>query len=271
MKGIVTGAAGTIGQVLMKGLAKDHGIVGIDCRDAPGVTVLDLADPNKATRDRLMELFGDAEFVIHLAWDTREGGTKLHEVFTDSETGIAHDDNRVMGEHVLWAAHRAKVRRFIFASSVHAMLGHIPSYKYPESLTDRKRHEMLHRPKIAARKPPKPSGGVYGASKIYFEALGYSFAQTYGMEFIAIRFGNVRKDDSPKRSEYPFYISHRDCVQFVELCLMTPIWTQPEQVHHWICTAVSEDKCCPFSLNDERYYLGYGPQDGTPCPFNMVQ
>jgi nucleoside-diphosphate-sugar epimerase len=270
MQIMITGAGGTIGKVLMEGLSH-HDVVGIDRLVGPYIVPLDLTDRSRTAVYKLEQLLRGADAVIHLAWDTREHSTKLDELFTDAETASAHQKNVAMSEHILWAAHRAHVRRFIFGSSVHAMLGYVPGYTYPESLENMELHTALHRPlKISTRKHPKPSGGVYGASKIYVESLGYSFALTHGMEFVAIRFGNVREDNDPKKSEYPFYLSHRDCVQFIELCLTTSL-QPPGQVPYAIFTAVSDNACCPFSLNDERYYLGYGPQDGTPCPFDMAQ
>lgn len=265
MKILVTGAAGTIGTVLMDGLAKDHELIGVDRVAAPGVTMLDLADRGEATLTTLGRLFVDVETVIHLAWDTKESTTKLDEIFTDPEHATAHRDNLWVGESLLWAAHQAGVRRFIFASSVHAALGHVAGYEYPISQDHREHHDVLHRDqKISVRNGPAPSGGVYGATKAYFESLGYSFAKTHGVEFVAIRFGNVRRDDSAKDSEYPLYLSHRDCVQFVLKCLTT------ELPPHSIFFAISDNACNPFSQYCEKAILGYSPRDGTLCPFGMA-
>ena len=89
--------------------------------------------------------------------------------------------------NVLQAAARAKVRRFVFASSssVYGLgVGEGP---------------------VSEQEPAKP-GDLYGAAKLYVEALGQEMAEATGMQFIALRIATVvgpgaRNTASPWRSE----------------------------------------------------------------------
>ena len=203
MKILITGIAGTIGNTLKNGLSKEHDVVGIDLVPGVGVTdLVDLTDRSPQTLARLDELFRGVEAVIHLALSSKAGGTKLDEVYTDLETRQADQVNKTMGEDVLWTAHNAGVGRFIFPSSVHAALGGVPGYRDPRAMNAEEHRRVFHRPKVSARHVYAPSGGAYGATKIYLEMMGYNFAFTHGMPFVGVRFGNVRKDDDPNESDF---------------------------------------------------------------------
>jgi NAD+ dependent glucose-6-phosphate dehydrogenase len=100
----VTGAAGTIGRRLCADLAQDHDVIGIDLRDA-GV-IADVQD-----LDALVAAFDGCETVVHLAG--------VVSVTTSWEQ--THGPNIAGTYNAFEAAHRAGVKRVIFASSNHAV------------------------------------------------------------------------------------------------------------------------------------------------------
>lgn len=243
MRVLITGAAGTIGKVLMKVLSKKFDVVGIDKVSADGVVNIDMITDtrgfNEATRGM--------DAAVHLAWDLKENMTALSPVL---------DENKKMAELFFDSALESGVKRVIIASSVHASLGHI-RYKHPGITAD---HALLHRKrKIGVDAGVWPLG-IYGASKVYIEALGRVYASR-GMQVIAVRFGNVTKDDS--HGEYPFWLSHRDCVQFVEKCL-----TAEKLPDYSVFFAISNNTCNPFDIGHAKRLLGYAPEDDSPCPEN---
>jgi nucleoside-diphosphate-sugar epimerase len=89
MKILITGAAGTIGSVLLKCLSENHNVVGIDKIPSDNIVTLDIVNEH----ERLRELTENVDVVIHLAWDMKESGTALGvfaEEFGRSDTGGLH-------------------------------------------------------------------------------------------------------------------------------------------------------------------------------------
>lgn len=245
MKIVITGAGGVIGNVLMKNLSNAHEIFGIDKKEGADLHVCDII----REEEKIVGFLQDVSIVIHLAWDARESGINLRP---------ACEENKRMGEIVFDAARKAGVERFILASSVHVSLGHIPHYQYPEN---KESHQELHaKKKIMADQHFYPLG-TYGASKVYLEALACAYANR-GTRVVVARFGNVTQDDT--HGEYPFWLSHGDCVQFIEKCVTSKNIPQFSTFF-----AVSNNVCNPFDLTEAKKVLGYIPRDGTSCPWSI--
>jgi uronate dehydrogenase len=194
MRVLVTGAAGRIGRVVVVGLSdRGHDVVGLDLVPPPEGDdrpwhVVDCSDPD-ATRAVFAVEHLDA--VVHLAGDPGEASLPdsltSHVVTTAAllDAAIAHD-----------------VRRFVFASSNHAV-GHIPR-------TDVLTVDALPRPDT-----------FYGVGKVAAEALLRLYADRYGLDALACRIGSFRREPGSTR-ELSTWLSHDDCVRMVEACLTTP-------------------------------------------------
>ena len=240
MKILITGASGTIGKVLMKCLSEKHDVLGIDKIPSDNVVFLDITKEP----ERLRENLKGVDIVIHLAWDVREAGTSLN---------ASIPENKIMAEIMYVLSLEQKVRRFILASSVHVSFGHI-NYRHPGIVEN---HEILHEKKITTHDEVFPLG-IYGASKVYLEALGKAYGEK-GLQVIAVRFGNVTDDDN--FGEYPFWLSHRDCCHFIERCIEAN-----ELPNYSVFFAISNNPCNPFDLSNARTTLGYNPKDKSECP-----
>ncbi len=60
-------------------------------------------------------------------------------------------------------------------------------------------------------------------SKVFGEALGRMYSDQFGVSVLNIRLGVVLPGDIPVlRRHYPGYLSHADCVQFVQKCIDAP-------------------------------------------------
>jgi len=244
MKIVITGAAGIIGSVLMKYLPEKHDVVGIDKKAAPGVLELDLLkSPGK-----FKQIIRGTKAIIHLAWDTRENTDKIKPIISG---------NKEMGELVYELALEQKVGLIILASSVHAALGLI-NQSYPDFTTDAQSHRGLHKKKITVQDGLFPLG-AYGASKVYLEVLGRAYSLR-GLQVIVVRFGNVTPDNG--HGEYPFWLSHRDCCQFIDKCVSVKNLPKFN-----ILYAISSNECNPFDISEAKKILSYAPQDGSGCPF----
>lgn len=224
----------------MKCLSKKHEVIGIDKIPSDNVVTLNIVNE----RQKLRELLKDVEVVIHLAWDVQEAGTSL-------DTPVI--ENKTMGEIMYALSLEQKVKKIILASSVHVSLGHI-GYRYPGIVEN---HKALHTKKITTRDEFFPMG-IYGASKVYLEALGKAYSEK-GLQVISVRFGNVTSDDS--FGEYPFWLSHQDCCHFIDRCIETKNLPQ-----YSVFFAISDNPCNPFDLSDAQTQLGYEPKDKSRCP-----
>lgn len=246
-KVVVTGAAGTLGRVLMEGLDRSKfEIVGIDREPIAGGVIIqtDLAARGiPRTWPELTEVIKGADTIVHLAWDIREGGGKLSPIIPN---------NKVIAERILDLAQRLKVRLVILASSVHVNLGR---FDYQPRVVTRD-HQTLHQYKVTERDVYRPSG-AYGASKVYIEMLGQVYADR-GLDVVAARFGNITANDEP--GEPPLWLSHRDLIQFVTKCCGSNL-----RGFHPLF-ALSGNDCNPFDLSLAKAVIGYQPQDGQTCP-----
>lgn len=244
MNTLITGASGVIGRVLMDGLPAKYTVTGIDKVPSAGVEVLDIGE-----KEKLRKVLRGVDTVIHLAWDVQEAGTSL--------SGPV-PGNKAMGETMYALSLEQGVQRFVLASSVHVSLGHV-GYRHPGIV---KNHAILHATSIKIGDEVFPLG-VYGASKAYLEALGKAYS-AQGLQVIAVRFGNVTRDDG--FGEYPFWLSHADCCQFIERCI-----DATNLAPYSVFFAISDNPCNPFDLFDARRQLGYAPQDKSVCPEEGLQ
>src|SRR5947209_17980464 len=70
--------------------------------------------------------------------------------------------------------------------------------------------------------PLRPAG-LYGASKIWGEAIARHYADAYGLSAICVRIGRVRAEDRPTAArEFSVFCSQRDVVRMLELCIAAP-------------------------------------------------
>jgi uronate dehydrogenase len=221
MKVLITGAAGRIGTVLSRGL--EHELRLSDIVEPDGLehefVRADLTD--QAQVDRAV---AGVDAVVHLGAVPDEApfdeiaGPNLHGVF-----------------HVFDACRRHGVARIVYASSNHAT----GMYPVGEPLTE----SVVPRP-----------DGLYGASKVYGEALGRMYAEKFGLEFVALRIGTFT-ERPPDRRALATWLSHGDCVRLVDAALTAP------DVGFTIVYGASANTRRWWPLDDAARRIGYEPQD----------
>jgi uronate dehydrogenase len=223
MKVLITGAAGRIGAVLRGGLRDDveelrlSDVVEIGDLVAPETFVAaDLSDA--AAVDRAV---AGADAVVHLGAVPDEApfaeiaGPNLHGPF-----------------HVFDACRRLGARRVVFASSGHA------TGMYPAGAP------------LDGSQPPRPDG-IYGASKVWGEALGRMFAERFGLEVVCLRIGSFLPRPVDRR-QLATWLSHGDAVRLVRAALTAP------DVRFEIVYGASNNTRRWWPLTGA---LGYAPQD----------
>jgi uronate dehydrogenase len=220
MKVLITGAAGNIGRVLTAGLANHElRLTDIAELDDPRFVRADLT-----RQDEVDRAVTGVDAVVHLGAVPDEApfeqiaGPNLHGTF-----------------HVFDACRRLGARRIVFASSNHAT----GMYPVGEPLTE--------------DSTPRPDG-LYGASKVWGEALGRMFVDRFGLEFVGLRIGTFDAKPPHRRSLHT-WLSHGDAVRLVDAALTAPDvgWT--------IVYGASANTRRWWPLDDAARRIGYEPRD----------
>lgn len=226
---LITGAAGSIGRCLrqhLQGVYDELRLADIAPQAAagPGETVVQTDIRDIASLDAAMT---GIDCVVHLAGIPVEGPWET-----------VRDLNIDGCYNAFEAARRQGVKRFIFASSNHAVGFH-------------KRDNLLDDTVL-----PRPDTR-YGASKVFGEALGQLYADKHGLSVASLRIGTFRDHDAPLESRQLLsWVSHRDMVQLVRRCIDHPDY------HYIVAYGVSNNQRSRWS-NDGVAFLGYQPQDDS--------
>lgn len=222
---LITGAGGGVGTYLRRELAGRYALRLSDIRrlkPAEGETFVqgDIANLN----DMLRATKGVDAFV-HLGGYSVEGAWK-----------DILDANIVGCYNAFEAARRNGVKRFLFATSNHAV-----GFYRRDQVID---HRVYVKP-----------DSRYGVSKVFGEALGSLYADKYGMEVFCMRIGNVGPAPIDKR-RLSIWISPRDFAQLVTIGIEHP------DVDFEIVYGVSNNRRSWYD-NANAQRLGYRPADDS--------
>jgi uronate dehydrogenase len=179
---LITGAAGTIGSILVPALSKDYDVVGVDVAEpgarSEGWRFVDGDVCDSGLLERLLEA---NDFVVHLATGAREGWN-----------GLLSVDVRATKDLFDLAA-RAGSRRVVFASTNHVAGGfELDYFRRGVSSGERGPHDGA----IPPTDPIRPDSD-YGAAKAFGEAYGRFIAETTDTAVSCLRIGTVAPVDDP--------------------------------------------------------------------------
>jgi uronate dehydrogenase len=198
MRVLVTGAAGSIGQVVTVGLLdRGHEVIGLDRVPAPDHGdlpwhTLDCTDP-----DAVAEVFAEQSLdaVVHLVGHAGEAS------LTDS-----FGSHVVSTAAVLDAMVEHGVGRLVYAGSNHAV-GRTPRAE-------------LDRDLLGTDVRPRPDT-FYGVAKVAAEGLLSLYADRYGLDLVDCRIGSFLPEPTTAR-HLATWLSHDDGVRMFEAALTTP-------------------------------------------------
>jgi nucleoside-diphosphate-sugar epimerase len=239
---LVTGFSGLIGSALRRQLDDTvYEVRGLNRRPVPGVTshqadIGDLA--------AIAPAFAGVDVVVHLA--AAVGSPPFETVIRDNVVGTYN---------VFEASRRAGVRRVIFASSGAVVSGceREPAFA---ALAAGRYDEVASVPMLTHESPLHPSG-LYGASKVWGEALGRHYADAHGLSVICVRIGRVTRADRPELPrEFTVWCSQRDIARFLERAIAAP-----PSVRFDTFFAVSNNRWGYRDLAHAREVLGWEPLD----------
>lgn len=231
-KVLITGATGQIGRTLMEDLGGAYALTGTSRvpRDDPRMAVLTFEGPEETAR-----AFEGQDVVVHMHANVRNDVEDLDEYLKPNVIDVY---NTYEG------ARRAGVRRVVFASSNHAT-------GWYELEGERCDAESLFRP-----------DGLYGAAKVWGEALGRYYSDRFGLEVICLRIGSYKYraippdwDSGPRILST--WLSAKDLVQLVRRSIDAP------GIRFGIYYGISNNARGYWDLSNAVTDLGYAPEDNA--------
>jgi NAD+ dependent glucose-6-phosphate dehydrogenase len=254
MKIAITGANGRIGRLLQAALEAEHDVRPVTRSAAePPARQADLTD-----LEALRHAFEGTQAVIHLAAASAVRSS-WEEVLPANLVGV---------RNVYEAARLEGVEQVVYASSTHTVAGH--ERAAAPAIYDLDAGTIFG---IAAE--PRPDS-LYGASKVFGEALGRWYSDVHGLRVICLRIGYVSglsdaEFESPRAGEEDLdpqqlqvrkrmraiWLSRRDCVELFRRALASE--------RRWaVVYATSNNPRQIWDLRPARELLGFEPRDGAP-------
>lgn len=233
---LITGATGTIGEVLTTHLKKNHTLtlVDIDFSDSDKELVegTNTKELDLSVLDNWKGLLNGVDYVIQLAGDPSPDAG-FYDSLLDLNYKIPHN-------LYLEASKSESIKRIIFASSIHAVDA------YPQNV------------QVATNDPVRPAD-LYGVSKVYLEGLASHYAFTTGLESIGLRIGDFKGDDLPALATpnaMSNYLSGKDMCHLVDCCLTASL-KEP----FLLVNGISNNTFPRLDIDQARVDIGYQPQD----------
>ena len=244
---LVTGASGLIGGIIVERLSPKYEFSALNRRPVEGVPCLqaDIAD-----YDAMAPAFEGVDAVVHMA-------NYIEDVFDWDR----HLSAGIIGtRNVLEAARAHGVARVVYGSTGDTQTG----YEYDDDLPYGRIAAGVYDqppgtwPMITHLDPVRPKS-VYGACKVFGEALGRYYADVFGLSVLCVRLGSVTPSDRPtQRRQLSGYLSHRDCAAVIDRCLEAP-----PALKFDILRATSNNKMRWLDIEHTRRVLGWEPQDSA--------
>lgn len=231
---LVTGAAGNIGAYFCAHSHRQYKLVMLVHTlddDAKKLNKFGrLVEGDIGDLDFMKQLCRGVDTVLHLAGDASPNATWESVLKLNIEGAY----------HCFIAAKANKVRRFIYASSIHAVSGYPADYQ------------------VHTDDPVNP-GDLYGVSKCFGEALGRYMAEQEGLSTICLRIGGFQPPKSARAETgikmLDAWVSQRDLNQLIEKCI------ENDTLRFAIFNGLSDNRFKRLDITDARELVGYTPQD----------
>jgi len=244
---LVTGLSGLIGGAFRTHVEGKYALRALNRRAVPGVEThqADLGD-----LAAIRPAFDGVDTVVHLA--AAAGDHQAPEDIMRS--------NVVGTYHVFEAARLAGVTRVIFASSGATVRGW--EREPPLSHVVAGRYDQAGKVTPLTHESPLRPSGLYGASKIWGEALARHYADAHGLSVICLRIGRVKAEDRPTTTrDAAVWCSQRDIVRMIEACVEAP-----PSLRFDVFFVVSNLRHGYRDIDHARKILGWAPMDSADSP-----
>ncbi len=244
-KVMITGMSGLIGGVLRNHLDSIGGyqLSALNRTPVEGVNwfQVDISDLEK-----IQSAFEGQDTVVHLA------------ALPGSDDWEGNLSSNVIGTYNVYeAARRAGVKRVVFASSGATVVG----YAKLEPYKALREGSYMDVPEdyIKLKEDVIRPGGIYGATKVWGEALGRSYSDAYGISIICVRIGQVWPENRPKvTADYARWLSHRDIASMMHKCIEAS-----DEIMFDVFNCTSDNKWGYVDLGHAKEVLGWAPIDSA--------
>jgi len=240
---LITGMSGLIGQIVYNNLKNnsDYHLTALNRSKLKDVKCIqaDINDLEKVT-----VAFQNIDIVVHLAaqlpgasWDSMLK-TNLEGTYN------VYEASRIQG-----------VKRVVFASSGDAARGWDNEKPY-NWLTEGKYNKIKSPWKMIPPTDVWPKG-IYGASKVWGEAIGRHFSDEYSLSVICLRIGAVLPENKPNLTRhYSTWLSHNDITSAISKSI-----DAPDDLKFGIFFVNSNNKWNYRDLNPTREHLNWDSVD----------
>ena len=244
-KVLITGMSGLIGGLLRERLedAGGYELSALNRRPVDGVegTQADIGD-----LEAIKPAFNGIDVVAHLA------------ASVDANNWDPLLASNLIGTYNVYEAARlAGVKRVVFASSGSTIRGYerVEPYK---SITEGRHDEVSEDFPRITHDIFRPDS-IYGATKVWGEALGRYYSDEFGLSILCVRIGSVTEEDRPRSErEYSIYLSNSDVCQILLQCI-----DAPDDLKFDVFLATSNNRWSYRDLSHARDVIGYLPQDSA--------
>ena len=208
-KVLVTGAAGLIGEILLKNNTENN-LFGLDIIPSlySNHYATDISDPKELER-----IFknNNIEVVVHLAGNPSVLAT-WDSLLINNINGTAN---------IYEAAKNSGVKKVIFASSNHAV-GLFENDKPYKQIVSGNYKGIKNYKLIRSNCEIRPDS-LYGTSKAFGENIGRYYQENYGLNVACLRIGSVRKINTPVEQGnnriFSTWCSHEDIYGLIDACI----------------------------------------------------
>jgi NAD+ dependent glucose-6-phosphate dehydrogenase len=262
-KVLVTGVYGLVGNVVYQhlcSLSERFEVYGADrhrlaSERARGISLSEVPSErffqfDVADWPPVREAVEHMDLVVHLAADPRPEAT-WDTILPANLCGVYH---------VLEASRQAGVTRVVYASSMMTLWGHLfvePCTLLMSQFQSSQNWETFLQPEIPRLthlSPPCPND-LYGASKVWGEALAQVYAAQHFFSCLCVRFGTVTAEETLEEQASPLWCSQQDAGRIVACCLEAP-----ETLTFDIFYALSNSPHPWVDLEHGRQLIGYVPR-----------
>ncbi|MBN18263.1 MAG: hypothetical protein CL758_02100 [Chloroflexi bacterium] len=262
MKILITGVSGLIGNLLAVHLKKQgHEITALNRSKVEGFENI---QGDISNLEDIKSAFINKDLVIHMSAYTTPPNIKSNT--TNQETWEGNLNTNIIGVYNVFEASRlAKVPRVIFGSSGAAIGGYSKIYPY-NKIAEGKYDQVPQTYSKISHSEIRPLG-IYGAAKVWGEAIARHFSDTYGISILCLRIGSVRKENYPNNPHrFSYYLSHSDIIQMVEKCI-----TAPKELLYDIFMACSDNKYSYYDLEHAKKVIQYTPIDSAESAIHLYK
>ncbi len=258
---LITGVYGLVGGAIYKRLINSdnrYDVYGLSRRNKASDRVADherIAVPEEkffqsdlSDLDVLVDAFKGVETVVHMA--ANPSG--------DADWESLEKVNIVGCHNVFEAAHKAGVKRIVYASTIQVSSGYLRFQEPYRSIRNGDGERLIDEiPAVTVDQPSWPIN-LYAATKVFAESLGRVYSSyENGPSCIGIRIGWVASgDELPSKNSSHLFCSQGDIAKLVECCIKAP-----DTVRCEIFYGMSRNRYLWTDIENARKIVGYVPDD----------